>query len=70
MNDNNTELLQALSNININSETAVEVVEVYCQYTFYTELYTSTIESVSIVAVLGMFEVIFWVGVKAIKETL
>jgi len=26
MNDNNTELLQALSNININSETAVEVV--------------------------------------------
>jgi len=70
MNDNNTELLQALSNININSETAVEVVEVYCQYLFYIELYKSIIEAVSILGFIGIIAVVFWIGIKAIKETL
>jgi hypothetical protein len=68
MNDNNTELLQALSNININSETAVEVVEVYCQYTFYTELYKSIVESVSILGFIGIIAAFGWIVVKAIKE--
>jgi hypothetical protein len=70
MNDNNTELLQALSNININSETAVEVVEVYSQYLFYTELYTSIIDSAAIVAIIGILGAVGWFGIKAIKETL
>lgn len=68
MNDNNTELLQALSNININSETAVEVVEVYCQYTFYTELYKSIIESVSVLGFIGIMAAFGWFVIKVIKE--
>jgi len=64
MNDNNTELLQALSNININSETAVEVVEVYCQYLFYT----SILDSLSGFAVFGTIAFLGWCVIKAIQE--
>ena len=64
MNDNNTELLQALSNININSETAVEVVEVYCQYLFYT----SIIDAFSVLLFIGIIAFFGWFVIKAIKE--
>ena len=64
MNDNNTELLQALSNININSETAVEVVEVYCQYLFYT----SIIDAFSVLVFIGIIAFFGWFVIKAIKE--
>tara|TARA_A100000171_G_C2131857_1_gene147274 strand:- start:2408 stop:2620 length:213 start_codon:yes stop_codon:yes gene_type:complete len=68
MNDNNTELLQALSNININSETAVEVVEVYCQYLFYIELYTGIIETFAILSTIGIIAFFGWFVIKVIKE--
>jgi hypothetical protein len=68
MNDNNTELLQALSNININSETAVEVVEVYCQYIFYIELYKSILDAVTFLGFFGMVGAIGYCLVRAIKE--
>ena len=61
---NNTELLQALSNININSETAVEVVEVYCQYLFYT----SIIDAFSVLVFIGIIAFFGWFVIKAIKE--
>ena len=64
MNDNNTELLQALSNININSETAVEVVEVYCQYLFYT----SIIDAFSVLVFIGIIALFGWFVIKVIKE--
>lgn len=60
---NNTELLQALSNININSETAVEVVEIYCQYT----LYESAIEFASQLAFIGIIAAFGWFVVHLIK---
>ena len=64
MNDNNTELLQALSNININSETAVEVVEVYCQYLFYT----SILDAFSVLGFIGTIAFLGWCVIKVIKE--
>ena len=64
MNDNNTELLQALSNININSETAVEVVEVYCQYLFYT----SIIDAFLLLGFIGIVALFVWFVIKAINE--
>jgi hypothetical protein len=64
MNDNNTELLQALSNININSETAVEVVEVYCQYLFYT----SILDAFSLLGFIGIIALLGWYLIKVIKE--
>ena len=64
MTDNNTELLQALSNININSETAVEAVEVYSQYLFYT----SILNSFSGLAVIGIIAFFGWFVIQAIKE--
>lgn len=64
MNDNNTELLQALSNININSETAVEVVEVYCQYLFYT----SIIDAFLSLGLIGIVALFVWFVIKAINE--
>ena len=65
MNDNNTELLQALSNININSETAVEAVEVYSQYLFYIEL----LDSFSGLVVFGIIAFFGWFVLKVIRET-
>ena len=64
MNDNNTELLQALSNININSETAVEVVEVYCQYLFYT----SILDAFSLLGFIAIIALLGWYLIKVIKE--
>jgi hypothetical protein len=59
----NTELLQALSNININSETAVEVVEIYCQY----KLYQSVIECASMLAFIGIIAAFGWFVISLIK---
>jgi len=64
MNDNHTELLQALSNININSETAVEVVEVYCQY----QVYTAIIDAASVLAFMGIIAFFGWFVITLIKE--
>jgi len=63
MNDNNTELLQALSNININSETAVEVVQIYCQY----KLYQSAIECASMLVSIGLVAAFGWFVIHLIK---
>ena len=64
MNLETNNCLSLFQKIYINSETAVEVVEVYCQYLFYT----SILDSLSLLGFIAIIALFGWYLIKVIKE--